>query len=108
MTVGSQNSRLEVVVIIRQGHGKYISAANRYSYSDRRYSVFYVGIARQGQGKHISTERNQQATIQKLLETVFFVRFAPRLYNKNQQQNISSGITCCTNLHQQETSAYLV
>jgi hypothetical protein len=43
-----------------------------------------AAIARQRHGKHISTAMNKHETIEELLEAVFSMQSAPRLYNEDQ------------------------
>jgi hypothetical protein len=49
-----------------------------------------VAIATQWHDKHVSTAMNQQATIEELLEVVFSVWSALRLYGEDQQQKLVS------------------
>jgi hypothetical protein len=45
-----------------------------------------AAVARQRRGIHVSTATNQHVTIDVLLEAVFSVWSAPRLYSEDQQQ----------------------
>jgi hypothetical protein len=47
-------------------------------------------IARQRLGKHISAANNQQAKIQELLEAMFSVWSAPKLYSEYQLEELVS------------------
>jgi hypothetical protein len=49
-----------------------------------------AAIATQWHGKHVSTAMNLQATIKELLEVVFSVWSALRLYSEDQQQKLVS------------------
>jgi hypothetical protein len=46
-----------------------------------------VATATQWHGKHVSTAMNQKATIEELLEVVFSVWSALRLYSEDQQKS---------------------
>jgi hypothetical protein len=69
------------VIIARQRHGKHISTA-----TDTDAALEDTAVASQWHCKHISVEMNQHTTIEELLEVMFSMQSAPRLYKEDQQQ----------------------
>jgi hypothetical protein len=47
-------------------------------------------IERKRRGKHVSAARSKHATIEKLLEVMFAMRSAPRLYNEDELEKLVS------------------